>query len=569
MGAQTSVAGAGTATADAPPSDVVSKGTPAWPLLGYIFAGIVALAPALRMAHVVLRGSPLQHNDYWQMLPRFVTPDGALHVKGLFHFQNEHPMVVPQALYWINLRLFSGSNIVLGLIVVTIVLGQLAVIALLLSRSDFEPVERIAVFVLASVLLFDLTGTWNFAKAMSGTAWLSANAFAVTAIYLRSRDRCWLAFGAGALAAISYGTGIVAWVAVIAVGLVRRPARQWWREWPYALAFVLTFVWYRASGPQRDHDLDLSRMVKAAGSMLGFVLGLHGDAARAVGTVAVVGVPVLAIALGVTRRGVAGVAGWIGVALFGWLAIFELAYGRLTLFGEQTRYTSLAALTWIGFVVLVVYAFHAVASVAARRSAPVASAFRSQWLVLVLAVPLAIGALTAGRADRDALLALNRTQVLREIALRLDLTDNTLYLVGPLSEPTHVQAILRGTGSFPFVDSWDRDCGLIGTRLGNAGNAKSEVVGEVRSARPAPRLHGAVEFDGRVLAPTSIRCIVVADDADRVIGAAWIGGDTPGGNAFQALARGTADEYGIYVVLDGSSKPLLLDRVGSDEIRPS
>ena len=158
-------------------------------------------------------------------------------------------MVVAQFIYWLNLRLFSGSNITLGFVVLALVVGQLVVIALLLRQSAFRPVERMAIFVAASALLFDLTGTWNFSKAMSGTAWFSANLFAITAVYLRSRDRRGLAFGVAVLAAVSYGTGIAAWLAVIATGVSHRPVRQWWREWPYAVGFAATFVWYQLSGP--------------------------------------------------------------------------------------------------------------------------------------------------------------------------------------------------------------------------------------------------------------------------------------------------------------------------------
>ena len=95
-------------------------------------------------------------------------------------------MVVPQSIYWLNLQLFSGSNIALGLVVVALVVGHLVVVALLLRHSALRPVERMAIFVVASALLFDLTGTWNFSKAMSGTAWRSGSAF-VTICHRRRR----------------------------------------------------------------------------------------------------------------------------------------------------------------------------------------------------------------------------------------------------------------------------------------------------------------------------------------------------------------------------------------------
>ena len=220
-----------------------------WVLGGYAVAALLALIPVVRMTRIVLDGSELQHDDYWLMLPRFLNADGGLGLGGLFHFHNGHPVVVPQLLYWLNVHAFSGSNISLGLFVIAIVLGQLVVIALLLRHSALGPVERMVMIVLSSALLFDLTGTWNFAKSMSGAAWFSANLFALVAVYLRSRDRQWPAFVVAILAAMSYGTGIVAWPAVIATGICRRPIKECWREWPYVVGFAATLTWYRLAAP--------------------------------------------------------------------------------------------------------------------------------------------------------------------------------------------------------------------------------------------------------------------------------------------------------------------------------
>ena len=238
-----------------------------------------------------------------------------------------------------------------------------------------------AIFVAASALLFDLTGTWNFSKAMSGTAWFSANLFAITAVYLRSRDRRGLAFGVAVLAAVSYGTGIAAWLAVIATGVSHRPFRQWWREWPYAVGFAATFVWYQLSGPGSDHGGNgPGEIMRGAASMLGFVLGAHGTLGEAIGSVALFGVPALVIGLGVFSRA-AGVPGWIGVATFGWIGTLELFYGRPAAAGDQNRYSSLAALTWIGFAALMLFAIRGVGNRLDARhdNSNSVSALKSPW----------------------------------------------------------------------------------------------------------------------------------------------------------------------------------------------
>ena len=143
------------------------------------------------------------------------------------------------------------------------------------------------IFVLASATLFDLTGTWSFSKAMSGTPWLTASLFALVAVYLRSRDWLWIAVGAAVLAAMSYGTGLVVWPALIATGACRRPIRKVWREWPYAVGLVATLLWYRESRMSGSEGLssfsDPSGLFRAAATTVGVVFGLHGDSGRLIG----------------------------------------------------------------------------------------------------------------------------------------------------------------------------------------------------------------------------------------------------------------------------------------------
>jgi hypothetical protein len=425
-----------------------------------------------------------------------------------------------------------------------------------------------AVVVVASALLFDLTGTWNFSKAMSGTAWFSANLFALVAVYLRSRDHRGAAFGLAVVAAVSYGTGIAAWPAVIATGVSHRPIRQWWREWPYAVGFVATFAWLQMSGPGNDHGpFDPPQILRAAASMLGFVLGAHGALGELVGCVALIGVPVLVVGLGLFSRA-AGAAGWIGVATFGWLATVELAYGRLALFGDQNRYSSLAALTWLGFAALTLFALREIAQRLAARNEH-AAARATPWMSFAVLVPILLGALTAGRGHADTMLAVNTRQELREIALRVGLTDDTNYLVQPYGTDRPIRDLLIETGHYPFVDGWDLDCGLLGEDLDvPQGTPEPPTTGEVLSGGPAPALPGAIEITGRVTDDRPIRCIVVTNDQDAVVGAGAGGAvlpqtavgtrRQPSGTNFRALAPSGEDKYFAYVIFEGSATPLLL-----------
>ena len=145
--------------------------------------------PMLWMVAIVLGGTRMQYNDYWQMIDGTLREDGWLDIGGLFEFQNEHPVVIAKILFWFNWLLTGGSNITLGLVVITIV----AVEGLILSRFVDEPERRtrvgLAVVAAAGVLLFSRQGIHNFFQAMSGAAWFTANLFALAAILARVRER--------------------------------------------------------------------------------------------------------------------------------------------------------------------------------------------------------------------------------------------------------------------------------------------------------------------------------------------------------------------------------------------
>jgi hypothetical protein len=541
-------------TPDPSGDDDGATSTPSrWLWGAYCLGAVAALVPVVRMVGVVRDGSALQHNDYWEMFPRFTTSGGGLDLGGLFAFQN-HPVVVPQVIYWLNAQLFSGSNIALGFLVVGLALAQLAIIAALLSHSGFGALERVILFVLASALLFNLVGAWNFSKAMSGTAWFTANVFALAAVYLRSRDRTGWAFVLAAVAAVSYGTGIVAWAAVIAAGASMRPWRQWWREWPYAAGLGATALLHRAgTDPPIGISSDVTEIADVVATTLGSVLGLEGTAATSIGAIALVGVPVLALWLALTARGPA-VAGWVGLAAFGWVANIQLAVGRhrfVSIFGFQNRYSSLAALTWIGLVALAVLAARKVARDQATRR------FRLPSVGVVgaataglLALPLLVAALTAGRAHVDEMLVVNNQQELREVALHMRVVDGTPYLSPYLGLPTPegTEARMIAMGHHPFVDDWDLDCGLLGRQLEVGVPAGNDGDGALRSMDEPSHVTDVVQLMGRAPSDRTVRCLLVIDGDDTVIGAATVG-TGPNGNGFRALAHRQEGTYRVVAIV--------------------
>ncbi len=144
---------------------------------------------------LLLDGSKLQYNDYWLMIDGTFRDNGLFDVGSLFTFQNEHPVVIPKLVYWLNAQVAAGSNITLGILVVVIVVLQVGLVRRFLAEEDRPRPVGVVLLVVSSILLFSRQGAHNFFLGMSGIAWLSANLFALAALVARWTDRDWLAIG--------------------------------------------------------------------------------------------------------------------------------------------------------------------------------------------------------------------------------------------------------------------------------------------------------------------------------------------------------------------------------------
>src|SRR3954453_22457672 len=57
---------------------------------------LAAALPPLLMARRIRQSTELNYQDYWSAMLRITNPDGSLHLRGLFSYQNEHPFFIPQ-----------------------------------------------------------------------------------------------------------------------------------------------------------------------------------------------------------------------------------------------------------------------------------------------------------------------------------------------------------------------------------------------------------------------------------------------------------------------------------------
>src|SRR6185437_15365003 len=114
---------------------------------------LIAALPPLLMARRVHQGTNLNYQDYWASMLRITNPDGSLHLRGLFSYSNEHPFFVPQAIYYLNARLLTGTNHALGYFAILESLAALVMLWYLLPRT-WSPLNRGLLLVAASAVLF-------------------------------------------------------------------------------------------------------------------------------------------------------------------------------------------------------------------------------------------------------------------------------------------------------------------------------------------------------------------------------------------------------------------------------
>ncbi|MBK6511631.1 MAG: hypothetical protein IPG06_20815 [Haliea sp.] len=556
----------------------------AWLSVGYLVAGAIILFAAVRLGVIVINGSQLQYADYWLMIDSVIRPDGSVNVPGLFVFNNEHPLVIPKLIYWINIIFFAGANIPLGLFDIGIVFAQLFLVARMLGSSSLGQTERIATFILAGALLFGLTGSWNFLKSMSGAGWLTANFFALAAIYLRATNKCKSAFVLAILASMSYGTGVLTWPALLVVGITLRTPGNWWKEWPYLFGLLITVLWINSSsaGADRVADNNILEQAQVAAAQLGFSVTNSKILGALIGWIPLIGIPLLAPWLSLWAKRTQD-ACWIGLATFGWSSTVLIIYGRsevLLISGPAARHHSIAAITWLGFAVLVLVTIRTLMAMHERRKGPESGpALHSQAsllppvLAIILLTPVIFGAMTAGFKPTETLQNELWRHNFRAIALRLELVDDSLFMTDFSDKRFYSTKLLKDNNHYPFSDRWLGDCGLLGETMKEP--ADQQEVGQAgsgwrsRALRNTQVIRGVIPED--FLRQNSIKCIVVTDTAGKVVGVgqARAPTDEHKGSIFGALAPGGSKYYSVYVVSQKGDVVKLQGRILGYDFEPT
>jgi hypothetical protein len=515
------------------------------------------------MGRLVLGAHSLPYNDYWPMLDSILTDSGGLDAGGLFELRNEHPLVVGKLLYWLNLRATGGSNVALGLVVMGIAVGQLAVIAVL--ARDLGRHWRLApplLVVTAASLLFARQGAWHFVKSMSGAAWLTANLFALLAIWAQLRLRHVLAVAFAALATMSYGTGLAVWPVLILVGLLAgaRPKHLV----PAFVTGVLATIWLQVQladigKSAEDRPPVLVWAARGAEVIGAFLFPGHRvtDIRVGEGLVAIGIVAALVVVYRWLRRSeeAATAAPWIGLVAYGAGMGLLVAAGRNTFLwtGTQGRYAAIGALTCLGVAGLVL-------ALLPRRGAAVRPIELGAIAGLGL---LCLVVLTGGHREVRSLEASYGPQDLLGVALETRIFDGSRIWLGNIQamDAPGVEDRLERAGHDFHVED-DNDCGLLGSTVDRAelssalpAGVRGETVRQEAGGRALPK---GIVFDGWIEG-AAIDCALMIDPAGEVVGAGGHGlaregyggigaTDVPGRVWFSGVAP-TSDGAVVYVRL--------------------
>ncbi|GAB1511938.1 hypothetical protein JCM33774_39800 [Actinophytocola sp. KF-1] len=516
---------------------------------------ILAVLPALVMALEVAAAPKLQQLDYWAVLLRIVNPDGTFDWGGVWSLHNEHPLIVPSFFYWVDARYFDGDNRILGYLTVVIAAATVLLLRFALPRM-LPDVLRAGLVVATSALVFSLHGTHNFALGMSGAAWLTANLFVIIALIFAMKRQWWVAWAAGLVACLSYGTGFAVWPALLLIGFMVR--ERWWiRITTVVLGIVVVAEWLRMRPdfvPDKSQEADIGNLVHAFITLVGHLwTGRSADLAAIAGALVLAGlVAMLTVPFARTRR----LWFWWALALYGVLASGMIALAREDFgndVGLASRYTSLSVLTSLPLLVIVV-------TVAFRK-------WPRSWSRFTIAV-VTVGLLgfTLGAPTVTVVRSGTEDTPLKAIALRAQLDDR----FWPGFPPTRrIASRLKALGHYPFNDDFTLGCGgpELGDRL-DMDEMRPMTKPEEDQERPTAAIDDAQFHGNSVLlrgwavgGRSKVTCVLVVDADGKVTGGGQyhlprpdvenLLGWGPRDPGFTAIGKGDPEGRVVFLLDDG------------------
>ncbi|MCT2586591.1 hypothetical protein [Actinophytocola gossypii] len=478
---------------------------------------LLALVPVVAMIMEVARAGKLQWLDYWYVLIRITNPDGSFRPLGVFTPQNEHPLIIPSLLYWLDAKLADGDNRVLGYLVIVVAGATVLLLRAVLPRS-LPPLARAGLVVAASALVFSLQGMHMFVRSMSGAAWLTANLIVVASLLFAAKGKWWPAWVAGVLASASYGTAFALWPALALLAILRRE-RWTYRVTPLGIGVVIIGIWYAL----KPNDWVGGTPANDIGSLLFTFLTILGKmwTATVPGFAVVAGALTLVVYTILATNRTAqqpALRFWWALACYGVLACGMTGMARMDFgaeFGLESRYSSIAVIAAIPLLVIT--------SVVIYRGVR-----RNAQKIAAMAVGIGVIGFTLGVPTATDLRNKIREHPLEAVAIRAGYGDT----LGPvLPREDELEPDLRALSHYPFNDSFSLGCG--GPELGSTidvGDAEPlpapgtrapfEPVGVVNSIDDRGEAHLITGWatGGAHREADQVSCVLVVDGNGKVVG---------------------------------------------------
>lgn len=323
----------------------------------------VCLASAPYLASFVNVGQ-LPNNDYYWIIGQITTPSG---ISGhpadwMFLKSNEHTVLLPAAIYVINIWVTGGDNRALSAVSLMMLTAVFITLYRLWFRSErWSVASGISSALALAVFIFAPATAHNFVMGFSGTIWFTANAFSMAAVaaLVRRADGAplWPVLAFGACAGLSYSTGALVWPALGAGAWLLRLRPRDYAMLAGTACAVLAFTLVSlepVAGHPAPNTRDIGLLVSYVGGYVGMLSASPSTMAALLGWTGILASVLMArvaLASAELRR---LATPWIAIQVFVLTNALAAAVFRSGLpeGPGPSRYASLPALFWASFVAM-------------------------------------------------------------------------------------------------------------------------------------------------------------------------------------------------------------------------
>lgn len=215
--------------------------------LSYVPLLALIMLPIAITVFEAFRAPTLNFYDYWLVLGKTTTPDGALNISSLFELYHEHPILLVGIVFWLDAKWFAGTNLPLSLLTILLAGGILVSLWRMLP-ARLRGTRRLAAVAALSILVFSSAATEYFGVGMMGVQWFLGLAPAVVALAFAHHGRTIPAVLAATVASLGHGVAFPVWIGIALVAWLRRD-RLWRLLTPVVLGLGVGTVWLLAPGP--------------------------------------------------------------------------------------------------------------------------------------------------------------------------------------------------------------------------------------------------------------------------------------------------------------------------------